>query len=252
MAEKSKALIEGDRYLQSGIHIGTRFKSGEMRRFIYRVRKDGLNVFDISTVDEKIAVAAKFIAQFPNERIAVVARKLYASTPVKSFADAIGAKAFTARFVPGTFTNPTSKIFFEPRVVIVTESEPDSQAIEEATRIKVPVVALCSTNNSTKNVDIVVPMNNKGRKSLALAYWLLATEILKAKGEIKADTDFPKTPEDFEYKLKEGDIQEGEDSGYDERGRGRRSGFKGKMTGRPGLKRGKPESGRTNTRRKRD
>jgi len=46
-------------------------------------------------------------------------------------------------------------------VVIVTDPAIDRQAVEEATRVGIPVVALCDTNNSTANVDLVIPTNNK-------------------------------------------------------------------------------------------
>lgn len=206
MAEKM--LIDADRYLEIGAHIGTRFKSGDMVKYIYKARKDGLKVLNISTIDTRLRIAAKFLAGFEPEGIAVVSRKLYGRTPVMEFANAIGAKAFTGRFVPGTFTNPLSKRFFGPAVVIVAEPDNDSQAVNEASKVHAPVIGLCTTNNSARNIDLVIPINNKGRKSLALAYWLLAREFLKAKGEIKKDSDFKKSVEDFEYAMKEGEHDE--------------------------------------------
>lgn len=206
-----KMLLDVDKYLKTGSHIGTVFKTGDMKRFVFKVRKDGLKVFDIQTIDRRIKTAAKFLARFPIEKIVSVSRKLYGQEPARQFAEAIKGKAVVGRFVPGTFTNTKSQSFIEPAVVIVTEPESDSQAISEATRIRVPVVALASTNNSLKNIDVVIPINNKGRKSLALAYWLLAREILREKGEIKKDEEFTKTMDDFEYKLKEGAEAEGEE-----------------------------------------
>ena len=38
-----------------------------------------------------------------------------------------------------------------------------------------------------RNVDIALPANNKGRRSLALIYWLLAREVLKVRGATTAE-----------------------------------------------------------------
>jgi len=67
----------------------------------------------------------------------------------------------------------------------------------KATDIGIPVVALCDSNNMAANVDLVIPTNNKGRKALALVYWLLAKEVLKNRGV----TEFPYSVEDFEAEL---------------------------------------------------
>lgn len=206
--EKEMPLVETDTYLKTGAHIGTKFKSGDMRKYIYKTRKDGLNILDVQTLDSRIKLAAHFLANYDAAKIAVVSRKLYGQEPARAFADAVGANAITGRFTPGLFTNPQSKQFIEPEVLLVTEPEPDAQAISEAATIKIAVVAFASTNNSLRNVDLAIPVNNKGRKSLALVYWLLAREFLKLKGAIKADSDFKKTAEDFEYKMKEGERED--------------------------------------------
>ncbi len=199
-ANKATEMVENEKYLNSGAHIGTKFKSGDMRKYIYKMRKDGLFVLDISTIDYRIKAATRMLSNVPAEKIAVVARRTYAQTPAKEFAQSVGARAFLGRFIPGTFTNPKAATFFEPKVVLVTEPETDAQAIEEATRIRVPVIALASTNNELKNIDLAVPINNKGKKSLALAFWIFTKEVLKAKGE---ESGFSKKIEDFEYKVKE-------------------------------------------------
>ncbi len=208
-----------EKYLKTGAHIGTRFKSGDMARYIYKQRRDGLKVLDVQVIDERVKVVGQFLAKFSGQKIAVVSRKVYGKTPAQEFSAAIGARAITGRFVPGTFTNPEGKEFLQPEVVIITEPESDLQAITEASRARAVVVALSSTNNVLRHVDLIIPVNNKGRKSLALIYWLLAKEVLKARGDIANDEAFTKTVEDFEYPLKEGEEEE-DGRGMRPRGRG--------------------------------
>jgi small subunit ribosomal protein S2 len=205
MAEETLAPLE--KYLKTGSHIGTTFKTGDMKRYIFKQRKDGLKVLDVENIDSRIKQVGAFLSTFDTDKIVVVSRKLYGQTPVRRFAEVTGAHVLTGRFVPGTFTNPGGKQFMEPHVIVVTDPDSDSQAVDEATRIRIPVVALCSTNNSVRNVDIIVPINNKGRKSLALVYWLLAREILVNNDHIKSRDIFDKTPDDFEYQMKAGDAR---------------------------------------------
>jgi len=48
---------------------------------------------------------------------------------------------------------------------VVTDPAGDMQAVNEAINVGIPVIGLCDTNNSTSNVDFVIPTNNKGKKS---------------------------------------------------------------------------------------
>jgi small subunit ribosomal protein S2 len=73
--------------------------------------------------------------------------------------------------------------------------------LHEAKNIGIPVLALCDTNNETKYIDYVIPTNNKGRRALALIYWLLARAILREQGKIKSDEEFTATVEDFEAEI---------------------------------------------------
>ena len=65
----------------------------------------------------------------------------------------------------------------------------------------IPVVALCDTESLLSFVDIAVPVNNKGRKAIALVYWLLARQILRERGDIPEDGDLDIDATDFELKF---------------------------------------------------
>jgi len=83
---------------------------------------------------------------------------------------------------------------------MISDSRNEKQAIKEASMQNIPLIALSDTDNSTKFIDLILPANNHGRKSLAFIYYLLAREVLKARGDIKGNEEFKYTPQDFEAK----------------------------------------------------
>ncbi|MBS3060309.1 MAG: 30S ribosomal protein S2 [DPANN group archaeon] len=226
-------LVPLEKYLEAGAHIGSRFRSGHMKRFIYKYRPDGLCILDTNQLDERINVAAQFLSKFEPQEILIVAGRIYAQKPAKMLAETIGAKYIIKRFTPGTLTNPGNENFIEPKVLLVADAPIDRQAIKEATHARVPVIALCDTSNLLTNIDLAMPSNNKGKKAIALIYWLLAREYLKNRGLIKSDADFTTTPDDFESKT---EMKEKKEPAG-----GRFASFRGR--GRPGPSRGPQRSG---------
>jgi small subunit ribosomal protein S2 len=194
--EEADLLIPVEDYLAAGVHIGTQQKTQDMERFIHRVRDDGLYVLDVSQTDSRIRTAADFLANYDPERILVTSSRQYGRFPATKFADAVGARARTGRFIPGTLTNPDYDGYIEPDVVVVTDPIGDAQAVKEAITVGIPVIAMCDSNNQTGNVDLVVPTNNKGRRALSVVYWLLANETLDRRG---SDTIY--ALEDFEDEI---------------------------------------------------
>ena len=199
--EKTPLLIPEESYLSSGVHIGTQQKSADMKKFLFKVRSDGLYMLDFKLTDERIRIAAKFISTFEPGEILVVSARQYGQKPVRTFCKKIGAKYFAGRFVPGTLTNPSMKDYVEPRMLIVTDPAADQQAVREAITTGIPIVGMCDANNETKYMDIIIPANNKGRRALATVYWLLTREYLKNRGTIKSDDDFDMEVEEFEAVL---------------------------------------------------
>lgn len=212
METEEGMLIPYADYLASGVHIGTQQKTGDMKRFIYQSRSDGLYLLNIKMMDERLRIAARFLANYDPASILVVSSREYGHHPASFFAKVTAAKAIVRRFIPGTLTNPGSKHFIEPSVLVITDPMTDEQALKEGISVGIPIVALCDANNSTSNIDLIIPTNNKGRKALATVYWLLAREILREKhrmeveGEVAGGGDevefsFDYTADDFEAKI---------------------------------------------------
>jgi small subunit ribosomal protein S2 len=194
-------LLPRDTLLSAGIHIGTRMKTRDMEPFIYRVRPDGLFVLDVKKTDERVRITAKFLARFEHAKVAVAAGRLYAQEPVKKFCELTGATPVIGRFIPGLLSNPLYPHRIDPEVIVVSDPRADAQAVREASKVGIPIVALCSTDNEFAGVDLVIPTNNKGRRALAIIFWLLARQVLRERGELAADKDPPAAIEDFEAKL---------------------------------------------------
>lgn len=187
-------LVPFDRYVSSGIHIGTKLKTGYSSKFIAKKRKDDIYVFDIKKIDERIRLAANLLKKYKPEEILIVATRFYAGNAAKKLQSFIkGVNVITGRFVPGTLTNPEQKGFMEPSIILVCDPMGEKEALREAGEMNIPTIVLMDTENSPYSADLVVPMNNKGRKSLALFFWLLTRELLLAQGQIKDYGEF-KTP----------------------------------------------------------
>lgn len=191
-------LLDKEDYLSAGVNIGMRRKVKDMEPYIFRVKKNKLSIIDLEQTDEKIAEAGEFLSQFEPEDVLVVSRKESGQKPVVTFSELTGARTIYGRFMPGTLTNPEMKSFIEPEVVVVTDPSEDQQAVREARQANIPVVAICDTANTLGDIDVVIPANNKGTRSLAVIYYLLTREYLKHRGVLKNDEEFAYDIDDFE------------------------------------------------------
>jgi len=186
-------LVPLEKYLKVGLHIGTKFRTKYMAPFIYKVRPDGLAVLNVQEIDKRIKIAGQFLAHYNPEDILVVCRRENGWKSVKMFSKLTGIKVFAGRYPPGILTNPNLEIFIEAKLLFVIDPSPDRNAIMDAVKIGIPVISLCDTNNTTNNIDFIIPCNNKGKKSLGLLFWILTREYLKNRGqlegELKVDLD---------------------------------------------------------------
>lgn len=195
--QQETLLIDSNEYLKSGIHIGTKFKTKYMAPFIYKTRPDGLSVLNLQKIDERIKVAATLISQYEPEDILVCSRRENGWKALKKLNELTGIRILSGRYPPGILTNPELETFTEPKIIVVCDPWTDKNAVNDALKIGAPVVALCDTNNQSNSLDLVVPCNNKGKKSVGLFFYLLAREYMQAKGLLRGDQEMPAKIDDF-------------------------------------------------------
>lgn len=207
MSQQNKIQDIKKMILSTGIRVGTAVKTKFMVPFITKASPEGLYMLDLDITLARIQTAAKFINRMNIEKVIVCSGREYANTPIEKFCEVTGATKMLGRFMPGTLTNPSLPYYIEPQLVLISDPQVDSQAITEATNAGIPVIGISNTDNITSQIDLIIPANNRGRKALATAYWLLAREILVEKGQLKGDESLKYEIDDFETKITEEEIK---------------------------------------------
>ena len=195
--EQENLLLDSNEYLKSGIHIGTKFKNKYMANFIYKTRPDGLSVLNLKEIDRRLRLAVNLLAKYEAKDILMVSRRENGWKGLKKLHQLTGIRVLTGRYPPGILTNTNLETFFEPKIILVCDPWTDKNAVQDAAKVGIPVIGLCDTNNQANDVDLVVPCNNKGKKSVGLVFYVIAREYMKVKGLLRGDEEMAAKMEDF-------------------------------------------------------
>ncbi|MEM0481021.1 MAG: 30S ribosomal protein S2 [Candidatus Aenigmatarchaeota archaeon] len=195
-------LVDRKTYILYFLPLGKGFNK-HMEKFIYKKLPNGNVFLDVREIDKRIRILGKYIA---NKNVVIVNRNERYFAALKEFENLTNAKIIYGRFLPGTFTNPSSENYIEPDAVLVFDLIKDKQAVREAVKMNIPLFALCNSLDIPTNVDFIIPINNKSRKSIALFLWLLAREIQLNKGIISNRKDFKVELNSFAEKAIKGKV----------------------------------------------
>lgn len=180
--KKTDMLIPLEDYVKSGIYLGTRVVTPEMRKYVYRRRADGLAIFNTDLIDEKLKEGIVYLSKFAPEEIIVVCKRQAGWKAVEMFSRVTGVRIFAKKYPAGILTNTNLENFFENELTVVSDSWIDKNALNDTLNVKKKVLMICDTNNFPKGANQIVIGNNKSAKSIGLIYYLLARGYCKARG----------------------------------------------------------------------
>ena len=194
-------------FLSCGIHIGTKLLTGDFKNagFVYRQTNYGLWIINLTRTDERLKTAAKFLSKFVekgSDKIIVCSVRRYGKEPVKKFCDVLGCRAITTRFIPGSLTNPIIDTYIkDASVVVIVDPHADKVILREAQLARIPVVSLFDTDDVLNGIDLAIKANNRGKKALGLAFYLICRGIMLETGQVASEDDFLYTLDDFTSKI---------------------------------------------------
>jgi len=169
-------------YIKTAAYLGTKVITPTMRKYVYRRRLDGLAILNTLLVDKKLSEGIDFIKQFKPEDWTLVCKREAGWRGAKMFEELTGVRTYTKKYPSGVLTNTVLDDFIETKMVMICDPWLDKNALADSKNIRIPVAAICDTNNHTADCDVVMIGNNKSHKSMGLFFWLLSREYMKAHG----------------------------------------------------------------------
>jgi len=188
LKKRADMLIPLEDYIKTGIYLGTKVVTPNMKPFVYRRRADGLAIFNTDLIDEKLKEGIEFLSKFAPEDIVLACKRQAGWKAAKMFSKYTSIRIFTKKYPAGILTNTDLPDFFENELTIVCDSWLDRNALNDTVNVKKKVLMVCDTNNFTKGANQVIIGNNKAEKSLGVIFYLLCRGYCKAR---KIDAEIP-------------------------------------------------------------
>lgn len=180
--KREDMLIPLEEYVKSGIYLGTKVVTPDMKPFVYRRRADGLAIFNTDLIDEKIKEGIEFLSKFNAKDIILVCKRQAGWKAAEMFGRLTGIRVFTKKYPAGILTNTNLPNFFENELTIVIDHWLDKNALKDTLDVHKKVLMVCDTNNFSHGADKVMIGNNKSPRSLGVIFYLLTRGYCKAKG----------------------------------------------------------------------
>ena len=190
--------------LDAGAHFGhlARKWNPKMAPYIFD-QKNGIHIIDLHKTVVKIDEAAEVLKEMARSgrKVLFVATKKQAKDVVAEKAAAVNMPSVTERWPGGMLTNfPTIRKAVKKMNTIdkmkedgtfekLAKRERLQNAVKEANRLNIPVIAMVDTCCDPTPIDYVIPANDDATKSIALVMEVLCAAIQEGLEERKLEKE---------------------------------------------------------------
>ena len=196
-ADVKQVEIDKDFLIKYRVHYGRNIKTKFSEKFIHGIHPKGFYLIDVTKTIDRLKAAVKLLSRYEPETVLLHSARDFAFKGLEEVGKLTGFKVKVGRFLPGTLTNYVLEHNVDAQILFVIDHTYDSQAVDEAVKMKLPIISFVDTNSNGEYVDLAIPANNKGKYSIAVLLWSLAVLYLREKGLLKEDEVIDKSVEDF-------------------------------------------------------
>ncbi len=189
--------LNKDFLIQYRVHFGRNVKTKFSEKYIYGVHPKGFYLIDVDQTIERLKLAARLLAKYNPEDVLIHSARDFAFKGLEELGKLTGFKVVTGRFLPGTLTNYMLENHVDTMILLVVDHTFDRQAVDEAVKMKIPIISFVDTNSDGSFIDLAIPGNNKGKYSIAALLWSLGVVYLRERGVLREDEVLDMTVQDF-------------------------------------------------------
>ena len=216
------AVVSMKQLLEAGVHFGhqTRRWNPKMSAYIYTER-NGIYIIDLQKTVKKLEEAYNFVRDLSagGQTLLFVGTKKQAQEAIKEEATRCGGYYVNARWLGGMLTNfktmrgrvdrlnqlkkmqekylgGVTEMQRLPGALFVVDPRKERNAINEARKLHIPIVAIVDTNCDPDEIDYVIPGNDDAIRAIRLISSVMANAIMEGKqGEDNVEAEAAKAGE---------------------------------------------------------
>ena len=195
--------------LEAGVHFGhqTRRWNPKMAEYIY-CERNGIYIIDLQKTVKKLEESYNFVRDLAanNGTILFVGTKKQATDAVREEASRVGMYFVNARWLGGMLTNFKTMRTRVDRLAQLKKMQEDGtfdmlpkkevirkehNAIAEARKLHIPIVAIVDTNCDPDEVDYVIPANDDAIRAIRLIAATMANAVQEGRQGADAEVEEP-------------------------------------------------------------